>query len=277
MRVASRRLRAFLSVFSPHFDPPALRAFTRYVRGITRGLGVRRELDVSVDLLKQYRGDLHGPPRYAATHTIRRLDAKRRLETDTVVASARLVETPAFDALLMALFEGLERTRELRLTDAGGLLGNRLRALAKLDRRWRAREGAAGAEPLDDEFVHQIRIRFKKLRYACESYADLYGAPMKRFIQDLKGIQQRLGDWNDCRILRDYVAAAEQSAAARSASGFPELLAALDRDTKRHLAAYETESVAFFSTESMGRARTLFKGDASARAAKKAPAKRHGS
>ena len=55
---------------------------------------------------------------------------------------------------------------------------------------------------------HRIRLRAKKLRYMIEPFGDLI--PRKRFregVSSLRGIQDALGDLNDCDVNRELVLA----------------------------------------------------------------------
>ena len=56
-----------------------------------------------------------------------------------------------------------------------------------------------------EEALHRVRIQFKKLRYTGEIYTPLYGKEMKQFTRRLKDAQECLGQWNDQRILRNYL------------------------------------------------------------------------
>src|SRR5690606_28341920 len=55
MRVASRRLRAALPLFSPCFPPKRCDRWMRETRRDTRALGAARDADVQVAALKKYR------------------------------------------------------------------------------------------------------------------------------------------------------------------------------------------------------------------------------
>jgi len=60
-----------------------------------------------------------------------------------------------------------------------------------------------GIEKLGAPEQHRIRLRAKKLRYMIEPFADLI--PHKRFneiVSSLHGIQDGLGDLNDCKVNR---------------------------------------------------------------------------
>jgi CHAD domain-containing protein len=220
LRVSSRRLRALLATHRPMFRNGALPPFRRRVREVTQLLGIARELDVSMALLESFRSELSGPPRHAVNHAMRRLRALRQHESPHIERAVALVENPAFDAELVSLFEHIVPLRTCYLTDAADMLSKRYRALLRAHSQWRDAPSDGG--------LHQVRIRFKKLRYTCEVYATLYCPAMDLFIRELKAVQETLGLWNDHRILRDYVAASESGAPARAAEGMPALREALD-------------------------------------------------
>src|SRR5579871_2580831 len=60
MRVASRRLRAALSVFGAAFPGRDFARFERDVKAVTDALGAARDLDVMIDTLQKMEGEL--PP-----------------------------------------------------------------------------------------------------------------------------------------------------------------------------------------------------------------------
>jgi len=53
----------------------------------------------------------------------------------------------------------------------------------------------------DPEGVHQLRIGCKKLRYAAEFFAPLYGEAIKNFIRHLKALQDLLGTLHDTAVM----------------------------------------------------------------------------
>jgi len=56
-------------------------------------------------------------------------------------------------------------------------------------------------ESLDSKALHQLRIDCKKLRYAAEFFAPLYGEPMKDFVGHLKSLQDLLGTLHDTAVM----------------------------------------------------------------------------
>jgi len=67
-------------------------------------------------------------------------------------------------------------------------------------RRWhrQARKDAAGFVTLDDAGRHRLRKRVKRLRYAVEFGASLFGPRrVRRYLEPLRALQERLGALND--------------------------------------------------------------------------------
>jgi CHAD domain-containing protein len=59
------------------------------------------------------------------------------------------------------------------------------------------------------EQLHALRIEFKKLRYLLEFFREVLGKQSRAVINDLKAVQDHLGDLNDanvaCQILREFI------------------------------------------------------------------------
>lgn len=63
MRVASRRLRAALEIFSPCFPPKELKAALSEVKELADALGERRDRDVTIAALEDVAGSMAAPDR----------------------------------------------------------------------------------------------------------------------------------------------------------------------------------------------------------------------
>jgi CHAD domain-containing protein len=75
---------------------------------------------------------------------------------------------------------------------------------------------ALGPEPTDDA-LHEVRIRAKRLRYACEAVAGVIGEPatdLARAAADLQGV---LGDFHDAIVAEEWLRAVAASAPAAQA------------------------------------------------------------
>ncbi|HIJ66555.1 MAG TPA: CHAD domain-containing protein [Candidatus Hydrogenedentes bacterium] len=250
MRVASRRVRVAVSEHAFLFPQARRRRFQRRVRRITRALGKARELDVVIDVLQRLRKDFHGPPRYAVNHVVRRLRAERDQQSRNVARGLGDLDTHKFDRRLLRLFEALSPTQDCYVKHAARRLRRRYQNLADHYDVWRK----SGAEP----DLHALRIEYKKLRYACEVYAALYGKAMTAFIERLKDTQTALGDWNDLRVLRGYIEQAARDAPPRAREGMNGLLDAVDGRARGLLEQFACGARTFFAPAERKKTRRLF-------------------
>lgn len=173
-RVALRRLRSAFSIFKPVLEGGGdIAAELRWLAGI---LGPVRDLDVLLP---------HAPTLRAA-----RDEACTQAVAELSSARAR--------AAMMDLAEWLE-TGAWRDAPA---IGDPVEgfAAAALD-RWqkRVRKDGRGLKRLPDEARHELRKDAKKLRYASEFFAPLFGhrKRKRRFLSALGDLQDHLGALND--------------------------------------------------------------------------------
>lgn len=80
----------------------------------------------------------------------------------------------------------------------------------------------AGATPAR---LHAFRLQTKRFRYTLELFRPLYGPALEEMIEALRGIQQVLGEINDCEVARELAVAG----AKRRPAEVQRLLRSLDR------------------------------------------------
>jgi len=208
MRVATRRLRSCLRVFRSVLSRPVTSLLNRRVKWLTDALGPARDWDVLID-------ETLAPMREAFS------DHAGLLEIGQAAEGFR---ARAYDRAR----EALESTRytDLVLTMAGWIEGRKWRATVEARQRKRL-EGPAKRfavklldgryarvcergdrfESLSVEERHALRIRCKRLRYAAEFFADLWGRERTRpLIRHLSGLQDILGVLNDAAVSRGLLA-----------------------------------------------------------------------
>ena len=91
---------------------------------------------------------------------------------------------------------------------------------------------ALGPEPSDDA-LHEVRIRAKRLRYACEAVAAVVGQPaakMARAAADLQGV---LGDFHDAIVAESWLRSASARLAVPEAMAAGQLIAHERHDAAR--------------------------------------------
>jgi CHAD domain-containing protein len=242
MRVASRRLRAALGEYKPLFTAPARKAFHGRIQEVTRLLGRPRELDVHLHILEQFRLEENGVSVGALHYVIEHIRGDRLAQSKKCVKAVELVASEDLDGELAALLTSVRRNASGFLDAIGNRLESRYMQLCECYDTWEALETR--------EQLHEVRIAFKKVRYACEIFLPFYESDMKGFIKQLKQVQEHLGSWNDARVLSDELAAIAEGAPKDTSDGIQELRNLFEDYMHVYLAQFHGMAVDFFTPES---------------------------
>jgi CHAD domain-containing protein len=189
MRVAARRMRAALRLFSdvlPKVEATHLNGELKWIASL---LGHARDLDVQLSRFDELaaRLDLAGAlAPYKAW-----LEEQRR---EAQVALEDALRSPRFMELVQVL-RGLDTWPLDPLTDAP-VLEDAPRRLARAFKALRKRARKLTVDSPAPEF-HKTRIRAKRLRYAAEFFTPAYGKPAERLVKRLVALQDLLGDLQD--------------------------------------------------------------------------------
>ncbi|MEJ1995647.1 MAG: CYTH and CHAD domain-containing protein [Limibacillus sp.] len=202
MRVATRRLRALLSLFKPVLAAGSLGHLKEELRWLQQQLGPARDWDVFLtETLAPMESRL---PAEDGLSVLR--DKSGGLRAKAYERAREVVTSRRYTGLLLRLQlhladDGWFKTVEPGEADplagsmkdfAAGVLSKRSKRLAKL--------GNKHAE-LTELQLHQLRIEGKKLRYAVEFFSTLYPKPdVKLYRKSLVGIQDSLGALNDAVV-----------------------------------------------------------------------------
>jgi len=210
MRVATRRMRAAFEVFSDGFTEKAIKTHLKGLRATGRNLGRVRDLDVFMEKAHIY---------------LKKLPEDRQAELEPLLQS--WAEEREKDRLLMVNFLDGSKYAEFRedflhfvSTPGAGarkpsstdFIPSRAGDIAPIliyTRLASVRAFNSILETASLEQFHALRIEFKKLRYTVEFFREVLGEESKLVINDLKMIQDHLGDLNDAhvatQILRDFL------------------------------------------------------------------------
>jgi len=196
MRVATRRMRAALRVFRDALPPRRLQWLKRNLQWLGRALGAVRDLDVS--LLGYGEMSARIPERYrAGLKRYREELEKRRAKART--AMIRTLNTRRFHhfAARVGAFLKAGPPRKPRRSPAGRPIATVAPGLIRRLMKRVRKEGRSLDERSEDGELHALRIRCKRLRYACEFFAELYGKPAQTFVRRVKRLQTILGEHQD--------------------------------------------------------------------------------
>ena len=199
MRVAIRRLRSALSLFSTAIPRASWEAWSAELRWLATELGAARDWDVLdqallpalIAHLKQHQALVYLPKRVKAE----RLKARHK---------ARLaVVSPRYGVLMLTLARWLD-ARQWQVgasADQAALLQGAILPLAErllAHRHQQVQRRGRHLAKLSDEKRHLLRVTAKKLRYAAEFFVALYPPKLGQpYLAGLAALQDVLGALND--------------------------------------------------------------------------------
>ncbi len=201
LRVATRRIRAAIELFSSTLHGTRVRMWRRDLGWIAAQAGAVRECDV-IPVVTRERArkiDSELAAKLGPVHDS--LGARRAAEQAKLMES---INSRRFAALVDRLAKPVFRKvpADARLGPAAaGLLRPVVRAVT--------RAGHLADDPTDGQ-LHRLRVRIKRLRYSLEMLAALGGKRVKKTLGRLEQLQGLLGDCNDVAVsivyLRAYAA-----------------------------------------------------------------------
>ncbi len=199
MRVASRRLRAAMSLFADVL-PPSAAKLEDDLRWIGHSLGAVRDLDVQLEQLDAWLTEVSEADRRALTALRSLLEAERSAARKTMLAD---LDSRRYE-LLVGRFGRMLRSARGRRTGppslparavAPELIGERFNAFRKVA------EKISDDSPAAD--YHRVRIRGKRFRYALEFLADLYPGGTRLLTKRMIALQDILGLHQDADVAID--------------------------------------------------------------------------
>jgi len=204
MRVASRRLRAGLPLFSRCFSKKVYQKVSRGVRRITSDLGDARDLDVQIGYLEGLVGGLRVEDGAEVRGCMAILSRKRELRDalqPKVIADCVRLEEKEIPALLEEEIGAwdIPDGPPHRLPSRGFPMKRSGRAIQKKIEKLLSYAQSV-RDPDAAEAHHAMRIAAKRLRYVIEVYAPLYRNELKSILKRLKALQEILGNLHDCDV-----------------------------------------------------------------------------
>ncbi len=205
MRVASRRLYTALQVFEGAVKlPKAARA--EKVRSLVKVLGNLRDLDVQTAALEDdYRPQLSKKEQHRLDEALSSIKQQRR---KAFVATEKLLNQPLYQDLCNAFSAWLERPEyqpvaQLPLVPLLPDLLNPLLSELFLHSGW-----LISINDLTDDNVHtlhDLRKVCKHVRYQADFFQSFYGEPFQQWIDEIKELQDSLGQLQDIQVLHELL------------------------------------------------------------------------
>jgi CHAD domain-containing protein len=232
MRVAIRRMRSILRVARPLVEVEWAESLRQHLNWLGRRLGMARDLDVQITYFQNQENSVTTVDRAGLEQFIAYLQKKRTKVQHELVGELRrsryvkLVNRLTLDVRQPHCIPHKTTLQEL----AGKAFRKLCKAVKNIDVR------ACSAR------WHCVRILAKRARYAAELSAPRWGQPATRFIEQIKNIQDYLGEIQDAviaeNILRRYTS---------KARGRRSTLLAGQMVERQHQRQYNAKK-AFFST-----------------------------
>lgn len=196
MRVATRRMRAALSLFSD-----ALPVRARHVRTelgwLADALGAVRDLDVQLERLREWADDAPEQDR-SALEDLADLLARERAEARTALLAC--VDSARYERLVggftAMLRQGPSRRSAAARAPAAAVVPELVHDLHR--RATKAARRARRSGSADDH--HRTRIRAKRLRYALEFVSEIYDGRTAPYVRHVVRLQDNLGEKQDARV-----------------------------------------------------------------------------
>jgi CHAD domain-containing protein len=225
-RVATRRLRSDLRTFRDVVEPAWAGPIRDELRWLGAELGAVRDAEVLRDRLRGREALLATGDAAAVERLVAGLARRREEDRDRLLASMR---EPRYVALLDALVAAAANPAVVaEVADAPAAA-----ALAPaLEGPWKHLRTAIDGvvdEPTD-EALHAARIRAKRVRYAAEAMAPVFGKRAKGFAAAAVELQDVLGEHQDAVVARAWLRGAATSPAQAFVAG---QLAAIEAEAAR--------------------------------------------
>ena len=229
MRVATRRGRAAARVFGKRFQKPLLRRYMRALGATTRALGPVRDLDVALDKLAKGGA---GASKGLSEHDEALADEWRAHRVEAYEQLLEWLDSDEYrrfiaDFSLFCASPG----HGVRVDDDSNSAKikpspTQVRHVMPVEvlRRFEAvrsyetlfEQGAVAPPPV--EALHALRIDCKGLRYGLEFVSRILGEDGATLIEQLKDVQDHLGDLNDAVVARDKLLAMRAAGVAAQAA-----------------------------------------------------------
>jgi CHAD domain-containing protein len=206
-RVALRRLRVSLKIFSECFPSGKVKKWRRSLRKMRKQLGRARDLDVALCFLGSFIDQV--PADDKSMVGLERI--RLRMSQQREAVQGKLLEVLEAGPWLEALEEiedyicsihkgGIDPAdyRTMAVFREGQFnITRRLRKVRKKEARLEA--------PSDARGHHKLRIALRNFRYTMEVFSGAYEPALDGYIKDVRKAQSMLGEIHDCDVWGEYL------------------------------------------------------------------------
>jgi CHAD domain-containing protein len=208
MRVATRRMRSIFQIFGDFYHPRVTKTFRKNLISVGRALGRVRDLDVSLDKAYQYQNSTSETEFEGLAPLIVSWNDERQMARKNLLAflDSNLYNDFKYDFEIFLQTPGLG-AKKSKKTKINPTKVNEIAPVLIL----RCLSSVRAYDPIireaDFRQLHQLRMEFKTLRYTMEFFREVLEKSVNRLINEIKGVQDHLGDLNDADVTCQYLTA----------------------------------------------------------------------
>src|SRR5258708_2826621 len=206
LRVATRRLRATIELFSSVIYASQLKIFRRDLPWIGSMAGGARECDVTSALIAARAAKIDPALKDAIAPMIASLGEGRKSEH---IKLHELLASKRYRSLLAKLGRPA-----IKRVGADRRLGIVAAQLVRPASRGAARLGGKLAGDAPDPVFHKLRVRIKRLRYELEMIAPLGAKRHRKTVRRLEELQELLGTYHDVSVTSAWLLSYAETSAA---------------------------------------------------------------
>lgn len=199
MRVATRRMRAVLPIFGQYLEPKHTDNWIKAFRGITKALGIARDLDVQLEKLEKTLETASPENKPGIERLILRWTQRRDKAQEPVIRAvdkflkSGIVQQVAGITAPLVFFSNQIDLHDEKLVKLGVThIRQELSEMLKYDRDIQ--------DPEKVTELHQMRIQAKRLRYSMETFAPVFPNELSSQLKLMKQIQDLVGETHDADV-----------------------------------------------------------------------------
>jgi CHAD domain-containing protein len=201
MRVATRRMRAAVNLFGGFYNLKVIKPHTQGLRLAGRTLGKVRDLDVTIEKFGRYLQQLPAVEQAGLSpileHWNLEIEQARQELLHYLHSQEYLDFKNNFSTFLNTPGMGSKKTK----ATAPGESTVRFLAPTLIYTRYASAMAFNSViSTASFEQLHALRIEFKKFRYTLEFFKDVLGEEAQTIVDEIKGLQDHLGDLNDANV-----------------------------------------------------------------------------
>lgn len=206
LRVATRRLRASVELFSNVIYAAQLKIFRRDLPWLGAQAGAVRECDVTSSLIAARAARIDPDLKAAIAPMLAALNDRRNAEHEKL---RELLASKRYRSLLAKLSKPA-----IKKLGADRRLGIVAAQLVRPAARGASRFGEKIADDAPAIVFHKLRVRIKRLRYDLEMIASLGAKRHKKTLRRLEELQEQLGLYHDVTVASAWLLSYAETSAA---------------------------------------------------------------